>query len=170
MQELSQHRHGSNRDRFGFFSRWLCIVPMKSASRQRLSEQYFTFLIQLSELTQDQLCLSLETTNSCPIGGAITAEFYQSSSPYYRYSYGYPRRKNRRHLPAKCLLKSLHWFYRNKQVGSKFKSVNLPYSSQGTKPWSGYQQLHFFLMKISKFRDFKTKSNCRSHQITQKRK
>ena len=40
-----------------------------------------------------------------PIGGAITAEFYHSSSPYYRYSYCYPPRKNRRHLLGQTPLK-----------------------------------------------------------------
>ena len=36
----------------------------------------------------DFIFLWRPTISKCPIGGAITAEFYQSSSPYYRYSYG----------------------------------------------------------------------------------
>ena len=59
MREFSQHRHRSIRDRIGFFSS--CVVPMKSASQQCLSERYFTCMIQISELTRDRLPLSLET-------------------------------------------------------------------------------------------------------------
>ena len=56
---------------------------MKSASQQRLSERYFTCMIQISELTRDRLPLSLETKKiqSVPSVGQSRLNFTNQAAP-----------------------------------------------------------------------------------------
>ena len=138
MREFSQHWHGSNRDRIGFFSLY-CSDEICVTTGFEWTILYLSDSVQWID-TRSTSSLFGDKKFRFPLAGQ-QLNFTNQAAPTivtHMATHGGRIAANSR---TKYLLNSLH-FWRNKQVGSKFKSVILPQS--GAIPRSGYQQLHFY--------------------------